>query len=120
MSLGMRVKTLRLAKGLTQQKLADMINVSRIYVQAIESNRRKPSMDLLERLAEALDATPADLMRAPSDGGGRMQLEEVLSSGEVEVWYRSRKLSPKDMKRIHRLVETVLEEWDEEEEGDRV
>ena len=43
MSLGNRIKTLRKAQNLTQQKLADKVDVSRIYVQALESNRRLPS-----------------------------------------------------------------------------
>ncbi len=116
MSLGMRVKVLRRAKGLTQQGLADAVNVSRVYIQSIESNRRRPSMDLLERLAEALDVTVADLVKDSPGDGKRMQLEEVLASGQVEVWYRSRKLSPREVKRINRLVETILEEWDEEDQ----
>ena len=71
MSLGMRVKVLRRAKGLTQQGLADAVNVSRVYIQSIESNRRRPSMDLLERLAEALDVTVADLEQEALPQGGK-------------------------------------------------
>ena len=51
MSLGNRIKSLRKAQHLTQQKLADKVEVSRIYVQALESNRRLPSMKLLQKLA---------------------------------------------------------------------
>ncbi|MDD3427268.1 MAG: helix-turn-helix transcriptional regulator, partial [Aminobacterium sp.] len=38
MSLGIRIKTLRKAARLTQQALADKTDVSRIYIQALESN----------------------------------------------------------------------------------
>ncbi|MFA7620415.1 MAG: helix-turn-helix domain-containing protein, partial [Aminobacteriaceae bacterium] len=37
MSLGMRIRTLRKSLGLTQQGLADKTEVSRIYIQALES-----------------------------------------------------------------------------------
>ncbi len=62
MSLGNRIKTLRKAQNLTQQKLADKVDVSRIYVQALESNRRLPSMKLLQRLAPALNVDVTDLL----------------------------------------------------------
>ena len=119
MSLGGRIRTLRRALDLPQQSLADKVEVSRIYIQALESNRRLPSMKLLGRLAPALGVEVADLVQdLSSERPGRMQLEEVLASGEVEVWYRSRKLSGRELKRVHRLVEAALEEWDEEAEQD--
>ncbi|MBP5211510.1 MAG: helix-turn-helix transcriptional regulator, partial [Pyramidobacter sp.] len=54
MTLGLRIRTLRKAHKMTQQELADLTDVSRIYIQALESNRRSPSMKLLRRLAEKL------------------------------------------------------------------
>ena len=79
MSLGMRIRTLRKALGLTQQGLADRTQVSRIYIQALESNRRTPSMKLLSRLAEALEVEVQDLVKSlTASSTGRLQLEEVL------------------------------------------
>ena len=37
MSLGLRIKTMRRALGLTQQALADRTEVSRIYIQALKA-----------------------------------------------------------------------------------
>jgi transcriptional regulator with XRE-family HTH domain len=116
LSLGKRIKSLRRASGLTQQQLADRVEVSRIYVQALESGRRTPSMKLLGRLGPALGVEPADLVQEmPRGTGGRMQMEELLATGEVEVWYRSHRLSPKERRMIERLIRATLEEWDEEE-----
>ena len=63
MSLGLRIRTLRKALGLTQQGLAERTQVSRIYIQALESNRRTPSMKLLSRLANSLEVEVQDLVR---------------------------------------------------------
>lgn len=117
MSLGMRLKTLRKAAQLTQQALADKVSVSRIYIQALESNRRMPSMKLLRKLSEALEVDPADLVQGfPEHRPSRMQLEEVVAGGpDVEVWYRSKKLSPKDLHLVQKLIEAALEEWDTED-----
>jgi transcriptional regulator with XRE-family HTH domain len=114
-SLGLRLRTLRKNASLTQQKLADNVGVSRIYIQALESNRRVPSIKLLYRLANALQATVNDIVDEYSGKGGRFQLEELLSSGEVDVWFRKRKLSDVDLRRVERVIGAVLEEWDEED-----
>lgn len=117
MSLGSRIKSLRKAQNLTQQKLADRVEVSRIYVQALESNRRLPSMKLLQRLAPALEVEVTDLLMDLSapDKPGRVQLESMLDSGELEIWYRSKKLSDNELRRVYRIIEAALDDWDEED-----
>lgn len=117
MSLGNRIKSLRKAQHLTQQKLADKVEVSRIYVQALESNRRLPSMKLLQKLAPALDVEVKDLLADFSEAGtpGRVQLESMLDNGELEIWYRSRKLSDRELRRVYRVIEAALDDWDEED-----
>ncbi|MDR3280820.1 MAG: helix-turn-helix domain-containing protein [Synergistaceae bacterium] len=117
MSLGLRLRTLRKNASLTQQKLADNVGVSRIYIQALESNRRVPSIKLLYRLADALAATVNDIVDEYPGHGGRLQLEELLSSGEVDVWFRKKKLSEGDLRRVERVIDAVLAEWDEEDDG---
>jgi len=115
MSLGRRLRTLRKNNSLTQQSLADTVGVSRIYIQALESNRRMPSMKLLHRLAEALQASVTDLVDDLPDRARRMQLEDMLSSGEVDIWYRTKKLSESELKRVERVISAVLEDWDQED-----
>jgi transcriptional regulator with XRE-family HTH domain len=121
MSLGNRIKSLRKAQNLTQQKLADKVSVSRIYVQALESNRRLPSMKLLQKLAPALHVDVTDLLMDFSQPGkpGRVQLESMLDNGELEIWYRSRKLSQQELHRVYRVVEAALDDWDEKDEHAR-
>ena len=115
MSLGLRLRTLRKNASLTQQKLADNVGVSRIYIQALESNRRMPSVKLLYRLANVLSTTVNDIVDDYQTRGTRLQLEELLSSGEVEVWFRKKKLSESELRRVEKVIGAVLEEWDEEE-----
>ena len=117
MSLGLRIKTLRRSKGLTQKSLAELVNVSRIYIQSLECNRRLPSMKLLKRLAGALDVDMVDLVQNPyRDSSGRLLLEEVLNSREpVEIWYRSRKLSRNEIQLVQKLIDAALSDWDRED-----
>lgn len=45
MFIGSRVRELRKAKGLTQQDLADMINVTKVSVCCYEKGTRTPNLD---------------------------------------------------------------------------
>ncbi len=114
MTLGLRIRTLRKAHKMTQQQLADATQVSRIYIQALESNRRSPSMKLLHRLSEQLGVETSDLLEEfPRDTGGRLQLEELFAGPEpMEIWYRGHKLTEKDMLMVHRLIDAALTDWD--------
>lgn len=49
---GKRVKALRTEKGLTQEKLAEMLNISFSQISRIESGRSTPSIDVMIELAE--------------------------------------------------------------------
>ena len=117
MTLGLRIRTLRKARKMTQQQLADATEVSRIYIQALESNRRLPSMKLLQKLAPALNVEVTDLLMdfSTPDKPGRVQLESMLDNGELEIWYRSKKLSEKELRRVYRVIEAALDDWDEKD-----
>ena len=120
MSLGLRIKTMRRALGLTQQALADRTEVSRIYIQALESGRRTPSMKLLNKLADALGVEVQDLVKTVSSPGGRLQLEEVPQvSPEVEVWYRSKRLKPWEPKFVQSLIDAAISRWEERRQAVR-
>ena len=63
MNIGPRVKELRTSAGLSQQAAADRIGWSQSYWAAIERDRKTPGIDTVEKLADVLDVTPADLLR---------------------------------------------------------
>ena len=56
-TLGGRIRTLRVAAGLTQAQLAAALGVGRIAVNRWERGRRSPSMPSLVALSIALDVT---------------------------------------------------------------
>ena len=51
------VKNVRKAKGLSQTELAFKVGVSQRYISFIEAGKRKPSLDLACKLAQALETT---------------------------------------------------------------
>lgn len=50
-----RIRDRRLAKGITQQELADKIGTSRIYINEIERGKKVPRATMLARIAKALN-----------------------------------------------------------------
>ena len=57
---GMKLKKLRLQKGLSQEALAFTANLDRTYIPSIEKGERNVSITVLEKLAKALDISIKD------------------------------------------------------------
>lgn len=59
------LRRLRNAKGLSQDDLAYEAGVSRSYLSQLEKGAFYASLKIIGRLAEALGAEPAELLRMP-------------------------------------------------------
>lgn len=62
MEIGKNLRRLRSRAGLTQQEIADKLDVSRVAIGQWESEKSMPRKANLEQLAELFDTTVADLM----------------------------------------------------------
>jgi transcriptional regulator with XRE-family HTH domain len=52
--LGRRIAEVRRLRGLTQERLAERASITTSYLARIETGARKPTLDVVRRLAEAL------------------------------------------------------------------
>jgi transcriptional regulator with XRE-family HTH domain len=66
---GVKLRSLREAAGVSQEKLADMAGLHRTYVSSVERGQRNISLLNIERLALALEVPLKDLM--PDDAKPR-------------------------------------------------
>ncbi|MDR2181155.1 MAG: helix-turn-helix domain-containing protein [Treponema sp.] len=64
------MKKYRKKRHLSQMKLAEMLNTSTSYIGEIEINSKIPSMDMVERIAAALDVEPFRLFVDDMDRAG--------------------------------------------------
>lgn len=61
--LARNLRALRERRRLSQEALADLAGLHRTYVGSVERGERNVSIDNIQRLAEALGVTPANLLQ---------------------------------------------------------
>jgi transcriptional regulator with XRE-family HTH domain len=60
---GKCLQSQRVTRGLSQEQLAELINVDRTYISFLERGKRNPSLKLLNSLCIALDISLAEFFQ---------------------------------------------------------
>ena len=55
MDLGLAIQSSRKARGMTQEELAELVDITVSHLKHIESGHRKPSIEVLFSIARCLD-----------------------------------------------------------------
>ena len=66
--LSWNLRRLRTERGISQSRLAAKLKMDRAYLSEIENGHRKPTVDLLDKLAEALKVPFHELFLPPEPG----------------------------------------------------
>ena len=66
MSMENKVGEVRRAIGLSQEKLAEQVGITRPYLSDIERNKRNPTGPVLLKIAQALNMQIEELFFSPS------------------------------------------------------
>lgn len=80
--IGNRIKAARKAKGLSQSELSELIDRSVGYMSYIETGSKKPSLETLIQIANALDVTINELLSdnlAAASPVSNTQINQLLS-----------------------------------------
>ena len=102
------MKKYRKKRRLSQMKLAEMLGSSTSYIGEIEINNRVPSMDMVERIAKALNVEPFRLFVDDSSRAGRGLpiTEDYL---ECLTTTERQDLTKRILNRISNEIEQVLQ-----------
>ena len=84
MTLGERIKDCRQRAGLSQERAAELVGVSRQAVTKWEAGQAAPSTENLFRLAQALHTTVDFLLTPEEDGGEPSVVEQVYALFRAE------------------------------------
>jgi transcriptional regulator with XRE-family HTH domain len=61
-NIGDKIKETRIKRGLKQSDLAEKAGISRVAIGNYERNDRQPGTEQIEKIANALEVSPVDLM----------------------------------------------------------
>lgn len=116
-----KIKVLRSQNGLTQQEMADKLNMHLKTWQKIENGVTKLDIDRVKQIAEILDSTIEDLINAEegvyineiknNDVGFNNSSITIQHKSEIEVQLFERLLKEKDSK-ITDLQTEISKLWD--------
>lgn len=65
-TLAINLRRLRVERGISQERLAADSGVDRAYVGGIERTSENPSIDVLDKLATALEVEVGELLATPA------------------------------------------------------
>ena len=99
--IGERIKTARRSAGMTQEKLAEMLDVSVGYISQVERAITKPNLDLLSDISSAVSCDLAELITGSSTEHSEYLISEI--STEVS------KLSPSERRIVYGLISLLNE-----------
>lgn len=85
MTLGEKIRALRLAKGMTLQAVADVFGINRASVSDWESGKTRPDQDRLPALARTLGTTIDDLLSNDARVAEQLGAYGVPPPGRVPV-----------------------------------
>lgn len=94
--LGYSIKAAREARMMTQEKLAELIGVSTVYIPEIENKRSAPSFMLLYRICRLLNVSVDDVIFHTESDSAR-KISRMLSQ-----------CSEKQLKVIQAMIEAML------------
>ena len=65
--VGVNLRRLRNALGVSQDEFADIASLHRTYIGAVERGERNITLDTLQRIADALNVDPVALLKEAKD-----------------------------------------------------
>lgn len=103
MTFGKRQAELRRKRGLTQQQLCELIGVHVTQLRNYEGDRSQPTLEVIRKLALALDVSADELVFDPSE-----RVPQVTNKELLKQWERIVELPEEDRKALKMLVEGLL------------
>jgi transcriptional regulator with XRE-family HTH domain len=99
---GRRVRAIRKAARITQERIAEQAQINPKYLGELERGEKKPSFDALLAIAKALHVSPAIFFHFDKE-----ENDERVLRRKIEVLLHDR--SPQQLQQAYRILRTLLE-----------
>lgn len=105
MSIGKNIRKIREQKGITQQQLAELVNMHRSNYSKVESGERELSVTALTKVAKHFGMTLDELVNFK----GKVPTEENIEDKTIiEQLKLINELEPEDKQMVFRLIDTAI------------
>ena len=104
--LGKRLRELRISKNLSQQRLGDLVNVTKVSICCYELSRRTPNLETLKDLANVFNVSIDYLV------GNDVQVDVIKEDNEeykITLAHEDIKII-KELKSNHDLYKKIIED----------
>lgn len=101
--LGKRLKTLRTEAGMSQEKLAWAADITPAFVGQLERNLKSPTAKTLEKLADALNLSVAEIFSDP------ISLDAEQKAAIRQITYQLRDLTAEEMRCVSAIIKQIQE-----------
>lgn len=83
MELGEKIRNLRISKGLTQERLGELLNLAESTISLYESNRRSPDYETLNKIADFFGVSTDYLLGRTDERLPAYLLKEQFAENKV-------------------------------------
>ena len=102
--LGQKIKRMRVNRGLTQEQLAEIVNISQRTLSGIEIGENFVTAETLDKLIKALNTTSEELFAT-----NHLKNSEILSQEiKDDIEYLSK--NPKKLETLYNIIKALKKE----------
>lgn len=105
MNIGDNIKRIREDKGMTQQQVADLVNMHRSNYSKVESGQRELSVAALNKIARYFNITLDELVNMEGSVPQEVTIEDKTTVEQVKL---IQELDPDDKSMIFKMIDTLL------------
>lgn len=105
MNIGENIKRFREEKGMTQQQIAELVNMHRSNYSKVENGQRELSITALNKIAKYFGITLDELVNAEGPVPKEVTIEDKAALEQVKL---IQELEPEDRNMIYKMVDKML------------
>ena len=100
LTLGQKIREIRMQKGYTQQKLAEKASIGEVYLSEIERGLKMPSLNSFIGIIEALNCSADYILRDELTSGQEYIFDEITE--------KMKNLTPKQRKTAADILDAYI------------
>jgi len=105
MEVGKNIKNIRKSRGITQQQLADLINMHRSNYSKVETGQREISISALTKIAKYFNVSVDDLIQSKNEIPQEIEIENIGLSEKIKL---IEQLEEDEQNMVFKFIDSLL------------